>query len=107
MSQTRGRDKSGGLRWHGGRNGRKDQDGDRTDQKSSSFRDKPAQERETWEGVAAMEDGRVIEVISMMRGEVKSKKKNPWTPGESEPEKVGTESATEEMERGRRCYQRR
>ena len=98
MGQTRGKDKSGGLKWHSGRNGRKDQDGDTTDQKRRSVRDKPRQERETWESVAAMEDGRVIEVISMMRGGSKSKKKkNPSTSsGESEPENVGTESATEE-----------
>ena len=52
---------------------------------------------EIWEGVSKMEDGRVVGVDSAMSGGAKSKKKNPWTSaGESEPEKVGTESATEE-----------
>ena len=44
-----------------------------------------------------MEDGRVIEVIGLMRGGAKSKKKNPWTSsGEGEPEKVGTKTSDPE-----------
>ena len=64
--------------------------------KERSVRDKTGQERDL--GRCGGDNRRVIEVISMMRGGTKSiKEKNPSTSsGESEPEKVGTESATEE-----------
>ena len=54
--------------------------------------------RETWKAVAAMEDGRTIEVIGMMSGGMGKKRaeknRNPWnTPSsESEPEKVPSEA---------------
>ena len=59
--------------------------------------------RETWKSVAAMEDGRAIEVTVKMKGGVGKKRgkknRNPWnTPSsESEPEKIqsGSSSADE------------
>ena len=50
--------------------------------------------RETWEVVAAMDDGRVIEVISMMRGGAKSEKKN--NPEEERDQKAGSEEKVAE-----------